>query len=291
MNAIALSGIPPEALHIEISEYSPNSCTTLRSYCRPVEGGLILARDGDTPGTGCTMGFHASWNGQEVFLTASHCSPTFFSTDYNFYYRHVPINDSVHYVGREHYDPPGSWCSWWQFWTECRYSDAAIVMTGPFVSTNRGFIARTSGPNLGGVNSITIDPNKPRFRITDRWNYQWVYEGAIINMVGQRSGWRQGVITDFCLDVLSPQGPVLKCQVRTSYTSQPGDSGAPVFGQPTPSGDVRLVGLHHGDINGFGVFSTLWGITQDLGHVNVYAPGWSPPGGGGGGCSDPWIIC
>jgi hypothetical protein len=62
-------GVPAEAILVEESDYVPES-TTLRSYHRPLRGGIIFPRTDDPPGLGCTLGFQALWNGQDVSLTS-----------------------------------------------------------------------------------------------------------------------------------------------------------------------------------------------------------------------------
>ncbi|HKJ92218.1 MAG TPA: hypothetical protein VJ957_03570 [Longimicrobiales bacterium] len=71
-------------------------------------------------------------------------------------------------------------------------------------------------------------------------------------------------------------------QVIASFTTGPGDSGAPVFSDPPQSNQVALFGIFHGtlvDPPYYGVFSPMGGIINDLGSMDAT----TPPGGGGGG--------
>lgn len=260
---------------------------------------MLVARPENPVDKVCTLGFNARWGNHEVFLTASHCTPTRWSTDQNSaMFQHVALPDSVEFVGLEYADPPGYSCGF--LWLKkCRKSDAAIFLIGPYVllnqHVNRGFIARTVGQHTGP----TIDPFNPRFQITARSNTQYPAAGTQVQMMGQFSGWTVGVIDDNCADFNVPDsGKRLICQATATYASEDGDSGAPVF-ELLGGSHVRLHGIHVGRTsdNQFAIFSKLWGITEDLGTLSVYAPGWGtppppPPGGDcdGGDIEDP-IPC
>ena len=264
-------------LHVGATSSATWTGTTLKSQFRPLRGGIVLPRLGDETGSGCTLSFGALWENREVFLTASHCSSIFWSTDNQQYFQHLPIGSAEYYVGIEYYDPRGSSCS---VFYKCRWSDASIVLPASGVAIKRGAIARPSG-----FGSIVIDPANPEFTIGS--SYQWPLQNWNVRMVGHASGLTQGQIINDCVDV-SHNWQIRKCQVVASYPSANGDSGAPVF-SPANEGRVTLYGLHWGHAGGGSVFSPIGGIVRDLGSMFVSVPLTSDPGepGGPGGCSEP----
>ena len=84
------------------------------------------------------------------------------------------------------------------------------------------------------------------------------------------------------------------CTDISDYDSQNGDSGGPVFIWDGSSELVTLVGLHFGSnpLYDHAYFSPISGIrhSDDLGGIEVRAPGYRTSDGGGGGigggCND-----
>lgn len=54
----------------------------------------------------------------------------------------------------------------------------------------------------------------------------------------------------------------LQDQFTATYSSSPGDSGAPVF---IDGSTVKLVGVHKGRWGNYAAFSPMSGVRQDLG--------------------------
>jgi len=267
VEVISRLAIPPGAVHFEYTDYfRPNQ--TLKDRRRPIEGGLLLPRLGDTEGSGCTLGFNARWANKDVFVTASHCSSQTWSTDYTQYFQHLGINDPLYYVGYEYFDPSPSKCGF--LWLKrCRWSDAAIVLKAGHVDSNRGYIARTTG-----LGSLVIDPGAPIFTIVA--GSTWGLAGVPVQMIGSASGWVAGTITHNCADTqMGNSNRIVKCQAIASHPAAMGDSGAPVFGL-SPNG-AYLFGLHWGSNPSGSAFSWLGGIEKDMGSLVVTPPGPTPP--------------
>jgi hypothetical protein len=82
-------------------------------------------------------------------------------------------------------------------------------------------------------------------------------------MIGAISGRRSGVVTAACVDVWNVTNPTWMngrylCQAKANYSSQGGDSGAPVL---TPFGDgtAWATGIHWGSQNA----TTKWFSPMD----------------------------
>jgi len=257
-----------------LSPPPPENGPTLRDYRRPIEGGLILARLGNTPGTGCTFGFNAIQSSWAHAVTASHCSSQFAAMDGTYFFEEQAIEDSTHFVGLEYHDPLPSGCGWW-WCTKWRLSDATLLAVPAYVQVHQGYIARTMGSG-----SIMVDPANPTFRITR--HALVVAEEDPVHMMGQYSGWQQGTVTDI-KDIVGPRGVVLKDQAEADYKAGEGNSGAPVFIRL--GGDsVTLAGVHNGDNDEpvyssyyRAYFSPLANVMQDLGEFDARAPAPPPP--------------
>jgi hypothetical protein len=131
-----------------------------------------------------------------------------------------------------------------------RYSDAALFTYQSENLADFGLIARTI--RLG---SKTISTSSPRFMISEV-SLQYPLVGTTVNKMGFKTGWTSGDIEygklvwphvgNTCVDFFGTDGIVRLCQVGADYSSDHGDSGAPVFTWDGYGSDVVLVGIHVG---------------------------------------------
>ncbi|MDZ7778673.1 MAG: hypothetical protein U5R14_01900 [Gemmatimonadota bacterium] len=292
LTALEEAGIPSDAVQVEV--VGPNrTSATLLSRVRPLLGGLYTTSIGTTGQTqSCTYGFNAVLNSTDVFITNSHCTRQQFADDVT----PVSLYQTLHgysttLVGTEYSDPDGWDCTpWYQPWypDNCRNSDAAAIELVED-SVDFGYIARTASRATGSAQgSKTIDSNAPRFLIEGKDAYP--YMGQEVNKMGQASGWTYGDVDRTCFTAtFKPSGDDITggdndfrvlCAYQADYRSQSGDSGAPVFLWAGGSAGVYLQGLNMGSNDdygggaGKGIFSSMSGIEQDLGTLDVtdYVP-------------------
>jgi hypothetical protein len=261
-------GIPREAVTFEVTGRMTVDSQTLWDSIRPLVGGIRIA-----PGY-CTIGFNALRYGQEVFVTDSHCTAQFWSTDGTVVYQ-PDTSPPSNRIGHEIYDPPPFQCT---PVFPCRYSDATIILHES-TDLHRGYIARTEYAvyGTGGVGSLDIDPDHPLWRI-DHEGTAW--QGEYVHKVGQASGWTSGTVQKTCSHhFISESGStyLLLCQYAANYGRREGDSGSPVFHRE--GSGVRLLGIHRGveGETGLGVFGSIAGVKQDLGVMSIVAPAPPPP--------------
>jgi hypothetical protein len=254
------SSIPREAVIIE--QAGPVELdTTLRDRVRPLVGGIQIFP------YFCTLGFNAIRSGVSGFATNSHCTDQWFVVDGTVHHQPV-VFFNVNRIGIETIDPPlytGGGCPSGR---QCRQSDSAFAQLSAGVTSSLGFIARPAG-----LGSIRIVGN---FRIVDKSDPM---VGQIVERVGRSSGWRRGNVTNVCIDIHDSHGPgiTMRCQFLADYYSEGGDSGSPVFTILNSQHDVRLNGIHWGQISQSGVlrriFSGIWNVQIDLGALLVCAAG------------------
>lgn len=242
--AVAL-GIPADAVSFEAGEaFQP--LTDLQDRFRPMPGGVQVA--GWQEGT-CTNGANVLTDVGIGFITASHCTATFWDLDQVTFYQ--PIwGDASNYVGWEWSDPDpftGGLCDGYD---ACRYSDAAFIRIVGSGVAEHGYIARTTS------GSIDINLQHPRFTIVSEGG--WPLENAEIHKVGRTSGLTSGYVTDTCVDIphVVVEGWVHLCQFVTDVYADYGDSGGPVFTWPSGS-DVVLEGILVGG-NATSMFFSSW---------------------------------
>jgi len=252
-------GVPRGAVSIEKTEPVEFK---LRQRRRPLVGGLQIQFG--WPGANCTLGFIAIRGGVNGFVTNSHCTHTQGGVENTEYHQPIrPINpwDMSNRVGLEIADPTyftGGACPSGR---RCRYSDSAFAQSphpsGPSVTLNRGYIARTA---LGSTQWNGTDT----YRIVTESEYD-VRVGDIVNMVGRTSGRKEGRVTNVCTNENVGTNITMLCQYRVNVGVLGGDSGAPVFriiNSPAPN-DVILYGiLWGGDAAG-----TQYYIFSDMGAV------------------------
>ena len=223
----------------------------------PVVAGLQI----NFPGFLCTLGFNAVSNGQNSFVTASHCTTTQGGVEGTQYWQSLSSQPNS-FIGTEVADPQyfrgkgkNSPCPKGR---RCRYSDSARAAYAAGVLFTLGGIAQTSGPNNG---SLDITGN---FSIGGEGGE---VAGDVANKVGRTTGWTQGVITNTCVDVgVSGTNIVQLCQNLVTAGVGAGDSGSDVFFD-TGSG-VNLLGILWGG-NGAGTHHRIfaawsWGFRAGM---------------------------
>ncbi len=275
----AKAGIPRDALNVVEATFG----RSLRDDHRPVTGGQqisyaipVVGPIGTIFYTGqCTLGVTArlvNTNPQlPGYLTNSHCSTEYAETDYVYHWQpSIPwgaLWNTANRIGYEVLDPSlytgdpyGSSALACPSGYRCRLSDAAFgAFDGDYTGTARGWIARPASTG-------TIEWNgSDKYRITATGT-----PSGGIRAVGRTSGMTTGTITSSCVrigNIEDMPNIAQNCQYIGTYTSQPGDSGGPVF-QLTNSplaNDVTFVGLNWGSgtINGqpVGIISS-WPMMQ-----------------------------
>lgn len=295
---LAELGVPSEAVILEdtdpiVSDPPPPSYSvspvpptqSLQSYYRPLRGGLQIAflRSDGQEGA-CTLGVVVKSGAG--FLTNSHCTASYWARDSRSIYQHRAFGSS-YYVGYETSDPEGSSCGFLSV-NKCRNSDAALISIPAGVSSDFGFIMRTTrynyGGRSGGAGSLEVDQANPRFQIVGKAGSS-PYMGQELDKMGRTTGWTFGGVINTCVDTNGPGYRKLLCQVRATYYSAGGDSGSPVFdwaGQGYGN-TVVLHGIHWGSAqdNSYAVFSPFNRIEMDFGPLSVM------PSTGGGGTTPP----
>jgi hypothetical protein len=259
----------------------PGTCLHLQGICRPLMGGFQIAfgRDGGSPVILCTLGFTALVGNQPAFVTNAHCSDDEWNFDATLY--HQPHAD--HRIGQEAADPNG-WSCETSF--KCRYSDANLVHAS--VATDVGYIARPTA-----IGSLTVSGTQPRFTVGASGD---AYVGETVYMVGHVSGLQRGTVDKTCTSFKKTaelRWHKVLCSDVTDLNAAGGDSGSPMFLWNGSSDVVTLVGVLFARTGTYDhtFFSPMSGIRQDLGAMEVRAPGYRgvPDGrggsGGGGGSS------
>jgi len=235
---------------------------TLRDKVRPVVGGLQIRFSQFL----CSLGFNATRNGVDGYVTASHCSDQQGAVDGTLYYQ--PLNQVAdEFIGTEVADPRffrnSDGCPRGR---KCRYSDSNFSDGDDAVLFTLGGIARTTGPNNGSLEiagEFTISSEGP------------ATSGETANKVGRTTGWTQGTVTRKCVDTgVSGSNIVLLCQDFVENAVQivaGGDSGSPVF-RINPHDRVTLLGnLWGGNSSGtLFVYSPVANIEKELGQLTTF---------------------
>ena len=264
-NALSRLGIPSSAYLIEVTE-PIHLVATLRDRWRPTQGGIQIHFGQFL----CTMGFNADDGAERSFITASHCTKRQGGVQGTTYFQPTSTVDAT-VVATEVEDPTyfrGGACPRGR---KCRFSDSSRALYSADVSSTRGLISKTSGPNEG---SIVVTG---AFTITSQDNSTTSFAlGTTVNKVGRTTGWTQGNVTGTCVNTnVSGTNITQLCQ---TFVEGPGgavvvgggDSGSNVF--TITSGDnVQLVGiLWGGNSNGtLFVFSPLKQIQDELGAITA----------------------
>ncbi len=253
-------GVPAEALTVRDAD-PIYPVATLQDQVRPVVAGLQI----NFPGFLCSIGFNAVSNGENSFVTASHCTTTQGGVEGTQYWQSLSSQPNS-FIGTEVADPvyirskgKNSPCPKGR---RCRFSDSARAAYAAGVQFALGGIAQTSGPNNGsleitGTFSIVAEGGE--------------IVGDVANKVGRTTGWTQGIITNTCVNTgVSGTNIVQLCQNFVSAGVGAGDSGSDVF-LDLGTG-VRLLGLLWGG-NGAGtqfVYSPIANVEQELGPLTTF---------------------
>jgi hypothetical protein len=255
--SLAARGISENDYVVQEAEPIHFMSTSLRTVHRPTQGGIQIQGSG---GYYCTLGFNVSHSGGRSFITNSHCTDSQGSNSGTRYYQSTSSNSAI--VADEVHDPA--------YWTggacpsnrRCRYSDASRALYRSGTSSNRGYIAKTTGVNNG---SLTVNG---RFTITSQNNTSNTFSGTL-NKVGRTTGWSRGNVTSTCANVnVSGTNITLLCQTMVAASVAGGDSGSPVF-RVTSGNDVQLVGILWGGGSSTFVFSPLQLVRQELGTMTA----------------------
>jgi len=260
--------IPQEAAVFPVEGRSIDSALDLED-AQPdteVQGGWMYAVDHSSGELACTIGFGAldpSESYAERFVVNSHCTSIRAQNDGDTIAQPT-MSGTV--FGLEILDPPGWLCGT----DECRHADAALI--DAHVDLAFGTIARTvdsTGCDQCSA-SIEVDTSDPTIEITGRLDH--TFENEELHKIGRKTGWTYGVVEDTCVDVTTTFKKL--CSDRVDYSSDGGDSGAPVFALK-PDGTAELRGIHWGRVTlplGFNDawMSDLHQIEKDLGDLYVY---------------------
>lgn len=247
--------IPAAALHVQ-TQAKPEQ-RNLRAWHNPVYGGIQIAFGQYL----CTYGFNATSAQGSIFVTNSHCTPTYFGYDGGAIYQ--PTVTSGNWIGSEVADT-----GLWDCGGTCRWADAAYIGHSGSRSVSQGAIARTNWVSSGPAPITEIFP---AYRVVARYNGN-APVGTWIDKTGRTSGSTYGQVTQSCVTIGN-----LVCQDVSTVYSAGGDSGSPIYIWLGGT-DVQLQGiLWGGPSNNFNITysSPLVNIEYDLGPLsNVCAPGY-----------------
>lgn len=261
--ALNALGVPATAYATQITP-PIYQVATLRDRWRPTQGGIQIHFSQYL----CTMGFNADDGTERSFITNSHCTGKQGGVENTAYYQPTSSVDGT-VIATEVEDPTykrGGACPRGRV---CRYSDAARARYSSGVSSTRGAIAKTSGPNNG---SLEVTGS---FTVTGQDNTTTKFaSGTTVNKVGRTTGWTQGNVTNSCVNVnVSGTNITQLCQTLVQNPNGAvlvggGDSGSGVF---TGTSNVTLVGiLWGGSSDGkLFVFSPLKNIRDEIGPITA----------------------
>jgi hypothetical protein len=113
--------------------------------------------------------------------------------------------------------------------------------------------------------------------VREVYNYTDPEFGSTVYKSGEETGKTSGTVTVIYKDLTSSTFGTLKKQFKASYSSDGGDSGAPVF-TTTSSGKIVLYGVHWGSTSTSACFSPISGVISDLEVVpyTIYHEDWNP---------------
>lgn len=241
-------GIPPEAILLEV--VPPAIDDSLQGYARPVRGGLQVKALPWAPGSGeCSLGYVAlreypgqvyDFSGPRYVITAAHCTSAFGVNNGDV----IGQPTQADRIGVEYSDPPltsnstDSACP--SSANECRRSDAALFLLDDNSSSTSTFngVATASGLTLTGT--AYYAGKQQGFAANQR-----------VAKIGRTTGQTSGQITSTCSNIWfsSPYNRWMVCQMEATYSSQGGDSGAPVW-YTDLSGNRWITGIHVGRTGG-----------------------------------------
>ncbi|MFQ5878724.1 MAG: hypothetical protein ACE5IZ_00905 [Dehalococcoidia bacterium] len=248
-------GIPREAVMIE--EFGPiqPASHTLSSRFTNVPGGVQIVNP-NKPAI-CTLGVVTRRDGVMGFLTNHHCTSVRGQVDGDPFHQPSLGIGNENLIGQETIDTAfftGGSCPAGR---QCRYSDASFVKDAGLRTLDKGYIAR---PVSQG--STQVDHQNPWFRImSERLGVQ----GDTVHKVGISTGWISGQVSQTCMRADVGNWTYL-CQDETTFSSQTGDSGSPVFiRDPNSNIDVDIVGILWGTTATNSYYSYIGNVYWDLG--------------------------
>jgi hypothetical protein len=251
-------GIPASAVATQ-TQAAPAMRATVRDRFTTFVGGIQIAFGQYL----CTAGFNARRvsNGQNIFVTNSHCTTTQYVSDGVAEYQNTVASGNQ--VGNEVADR-GMWaCA--GTGTSCRQADAVYISHNGTRTIGQGGIIRTNW-NTGAAGGLTTIGE---FDIIGRYTGS-LPVGSYLDKTGRTSGSTYGQVTNSCVTI-----GVLRCQDISHVWSEGGDSGSPVYvyigGSGTAENDVQLHGVMWGGPGSDWTTtysSRLAGIEADLGALN-----------------------
>lgn len=243
-------GIPAGALEVRTQE-APRARASVRDWSSDLRGGIQIAFGGGL----CTYGFNAVRSGVQIFVTNSHCTPTYLGYDGGTLYQNTTSGGAV---GTEYNDRGLYAC--YGTGTSCRRSDAAYIRHTSSRTRSQGRIARTSWAT-GGPGGLTITGE---FDVVARYSGSTPV-GTYLDKTGRTSGSTYGQVTNSCVTIGN-----FRCQDISKVWSEPGDSGSPIHVWQSGS-NTHLQGILWGGPGSdytTTYSSRLAGIEYDLGALS-----------------------
>lgn len=247
LREVVARDVPSEAVIVTFVEPDLDGNASLFGRHRPPPGGLRINEPNSSQGPGgCTLGFNLVVNTAPMFMTASHCTDSVFSTSGTQFYQST-WGEAEHLVGVENWDPaPFHWedqsfeghvCDT-AGGTWCRWSDAAQIAYEDSVPSAQGLLVRTESADRWEGSTVIADS----FVIVGK-EYTLVM-GDTVHKVGATTGWTYGDVDQTCVHRSSGANPdvLILCQHRVSSGVSWGDSGAPVF-VVSNGNEARLAGM------------------------------------------------
>ena len=283
--ALSELGVPSEAVAVEVRA-QPRFNQSLDDHVRPMIAGLqIDIHDNAGRTGGCTLGVNARVpSGAYVVVTASHCTRTMWGMDYTgtTAFQQIRNPPSLSNQFGVEYRDPQSWSCWFIGWYNCRRSDAALFTnTLPAGDVGFSLIARTTFSSAGNIEgSRIIDATDSVFVITGAINHPW--HGMEANKMGRDGGWTVGNVDETCVALvpgvgLFPGSTRVLCSYHTTYRSDQGDSGGPVFTWDGQGDNVAFAGINFASDGewenghaGTGWFSSWYSVRTELGPLQIF---------------------
>lgn len=255
---------------VEILEHSPIVETSLRDRWGAAYGGIQVYNA--TTFDYCTLGFGASRDGVDGFVTADHCTSASGRVDGDPFYQ--PSYSAAWYVGRESVDRPAFTGDPCPPTRTCKYSDAVFVASPPGAGSGYGWVAHMTAPDDftafdGTVGAIVGDGND--------------LVGTAVAKIGSTTGKTRGTISRTCINTAGADNLVRLCQDSASVRAAAGDSGGPVVHDAGwPSKNTYLHGIVSGISEGEIYYSPIFGIQGELGPLSYLAPAGGTASGSAG---------
>lgn len=257
-----------------VARIVPTQALTLYYHQRPLAGGYEIS----SGSTACSLTAGVRRGSEQLALTASHCTYTWFTADGGA----LKQPQSGPGFGAEVTDPSTYSCGTFFQPRKCRRSDAAVYSASSAdlyysdtLAWAPGLIAQTqySSPGSSQTNgSRDINLSNPFFTVDAEVAYP--VSGEVLHKVGISSGWTYGAIYKTCVDAPLAVGTGqvrIVCSDWAAMYDQPGDSGGPVFKPSIYPDRASFYGVVFAKDGVDGVvFSNLTQIRQDLGAISLF---------------------